>query len=80
MNKTIAIVFFSKIKRPKCGGAGKIGSGGAGSIFRERRSSFSLDLLSFGPSIRFGPRSKTVLRGEGYAWTPIWWSSENSKM
>ena len=24
-------------------------------------------------------RRKVVLRGEGYAWTPIWWSSDNSK-
>ena len=47
--------------------------------FRERRSSFSLDLWSIGPSIFDGARSKVVLRGEGYGWTPIWWSSDNSK-
>ena len=34
---------------------------------RERGSDFSLDFPSFGPSVRFGPRSKVVLRGEGYA-------------
>ena len=47
--------------------------------FRERDSVFSLDFPQFGPSVVFEPRSKTVLRGEGYAWTPIWWSSDNSK-
>ena len=47
--------------------------------FRERESFFSLDFPSFGPSVRFGPTSKAVLRYEGYAWTPIWWSSDNSK-
>ena len=26
-----------------------------------------------------GARRKVVLHGEGYAWTPIWWSSDNSK-
>ena len=46
---------------------------------RERESYFSLDFPSFGLSVRFGTRSKVVLRGEGHAWTPIWWSSENSK-
>ena len=35
--------------------------------FRERESYFSLDFPSFGPSVRFGPRSKAVLRGKGYA-------------
>ena len=35
--------------------------------FREIRSSFSLDLWSFGPSVLDGARSKVDLRGEGYA-------------
>ena len=48
-------------------------------IFRERRRSFSLDLRAFGPSVLVGARSKVGLRGEGYAWTPIWCSSNNSK-
>ena len=48
-------------------------------IFRERRSSFSLDLRPFGPSVLDGARSKVALRGKGYTWTPIWWSSDNSK-
>ena len=39
--------------------------GVAGLVFRERESSFSLDFPSFGSSVRFGPRSKVVLRGEG---------------
>ena len=43
--------------------------------FRERRSDFSLDFPVFGPSVCFRTRSKVVLRGKGYAWTPIWWSS-----
>ena len=47
--------------------------------FRERKSFFSLDFWPFGPSVLDGARSKNVLCGEGYAWTPIWWSSENSK-
>ena len=46
---------------------------------RERKCDFSLDFRSFGPSVLDGARSKAVLRGEGYAWTPIWWSSDNSK-
>ena len=37
------------------------------------------DLQLFGPSVLDGPRSKAVLRDEGYAWIPIWWSSDNSK-
>ena len=48
-------------------------------IFRERRSSFSLDLRPFGPSILDEARSKVDLRDEGYAWTLILWSSDNSK-
>ena len=50
-------------------------------IFREieRESSFSLDFRSFGPSVFDEVRSKVDLCEEGYAWTPIWWSSDNSK-
>ena len=48
-------------------------------IFRERRSSFSLDLRPFGQSVLDGVRSKVTLRGKGYAWAPIWWNSDNSK-
>ena len=46
---------------------------------RERESGFSLDFPAFGPSVRFVPRSKVVLRNEGYAWAPILWSFDNSK-
>ena len=48
-------------------------------IFKERRSSFSLDLRSFKPLVLDGARSKVDLCGEGYTWKPIWWSSDNSK-
>ena len=47
--------------------------------FRERMCAFSLGFWSFGPSVLDGARSKVALRGEDYAWTPIWWSSDNSK-
>ena len=47
--------------------------------FRERESHFSLDLRSFRPSVLDGARSKVDIRDEGYAWTSIWWSSDNSK-
>ena len=46
---------------------------------RERRSNFSLDFPAYGPSDRFGPRRKVVLRGEGYAWAPVLGSFDNSK-
>ena len=46
---------------------------------RERVCDFSLNFPAFGPSVLFGPRSKVVLCGEGYTWTLIWWSSDNSK-
>ena len=41
--------------------------------------SFSLDFRPFESSVLDEARSKVDLRGEGYAWTPIWWSSDNSK-
>ena len=50
----------------------------AGSVFRERESAFSLDFPPFGPSVRFGPRSKVVPHGDGYVWTLIWWNFDNS--
>ena len=45
----------------------------------EREITFSLDFRPFGPSVLDEARSKVVLRGEGYAWILIWWSSNNSK-
>ena len=47
--------------------------------FRERKCDFSLDFPAFGPSVLVKARSKVVLRGKGYAWAPILWSSDNSK-
>ena len=46
--------------------------------FRERRSTFSLGFRPIEPSVFDGARRKVVLRDEGYAWAPIWWSSDNS--
>ena len=40
-------------------------------FFREREITFSLGFRSIGPSDFFGPRSKVVLRSEGYAWAPV---------
>ena len=48
-------------------------------VFRERESTFSLDFRPIGPSVLDGVRNKVALRGKGYAWGPIWWSSDNSK-
>ena len=40
-------------------------------IFLERESTFSLDFRLIQPSDFFEPRSKVVLRGEDYVWTPV---------
>ena len=48
-------------------------------ISRERKCAFSLDFWPIGLSVLDRARSKVALRGEGYAWTLIWWSSDNSK-
>ena len=47
--------------------------------FRERKCDFYLDFPAFGPSVLVGPRSKVDIRCNGYAWTPILWSFDNSK-
>ena len=39
--------------------------------FSERASDFSLRSQAIGPSDFFGPRSKAVLRSEGFAWVPV---------
>ena len=64
----------------------KMGSGWTGraavagfEISRESVCTFSLDFPPIGLSVFDGARSKAVLRGEGYAWIPIWWSSDKSK-
>ena len=38
---------------------------------RERERDFSLNLRAIRPSKSFGPRRKTALRIEAYAWAPI---------
>ena len=49
----------------------KIYSGLGCDIFRERESGFSLRSRLIGPSDFFGPRSKVVLRIEGFTWVPF---------
>ena len=39
--------------------------------FRERVCNFSLGFRMIGHSDFFGPRSKVVLRNEGFAWVPV---------
>ena len=46
---------------------------------RERKCVFSLDFRPFGLLVLDGAISKVVLSDVGYAWAPIWWSSDNSK-
>ena len=41
------------------------------SFFRERGSDFSLRSRAIGPSDFFRPRSKAVLRSEGFEWVPV---------
>ena len=38
--------------------------------FRERTSSFSLEIQAIRPSAVFGTRREAALRGEGFAWVP----------
>ena len=38
--------------------------------FRERRTSFSLEICAIRPSAVFRTRRKAALRGEGFAWVP----------
>ena len=40
-------------------------------VFRERACNFSLGFPAFGLSDFFGPRSKVVLRSEGFAWASV---------
>ena len=74
MRQTWNSVIFSK--RPKREG---IGSRLLDLEYLERKCDFSLDFRPIGPSVLDGARSKVALRGEGYAWAPIWWSFNNSK-
>ena len=38
--------------------------------FRERTTSFSLEIRAIRPSVVFGTRKKAALRREGFAWVP----------
>ena len=76
--KESIVVIFSKRKEQKMCRRGRCSEVQI-LCFRERRCTFSLGFRSIGPSVLEGARSKVALRGEGYAWTPIWWSSDNSK-
>ena len=80
-NKTKDEQCSSSSKRPKNGQwlDGKRCSGWVLEIFRERESTFSLDFRPIIPLVLDEARSKVALRGEGYAWALIWWSSDNSK-
>ena len=49
----------------------KIYNGLGYDIFTERESGFSLRSPPIGPSDSFGPRSKVVLRIEGFAWVLV---------
>ena len=40
-------------------------------FFRERVCNFSLEFPAFGPTDFFEPRSKVVLRSEGFSWAPV---------
>ena len=39
-------------------------------VFRERSLDFSLESWAIRPSVVFGTRRRTALRGEGFAWVP----------
>ena len=80
MNKTkLGIVVFSNGKEKNVQEGAETDSGLGFLKSRERKCAFSLDFRPFGPSILDGVRSKAILRGEGYAWRPIWWSFDYSK-
>ena len=74
------LLHYLKAKKKKKRARGQhIDSGCGNKISRERECAFSLDFRPFGPLVLDGARSKVDLRGEGYVWAPIWWSSDNSK-
>ena len=58
-------------RRPKTCGGERIHRGLGFLFFREKVSNFSLRSRAIGPSDSFGPRSKAVLRSEGFAWVPV---------
>ena len=65
--------------KEKCEGLEKKGQWLDFLIFRERKHAFSLGLRPIRPLVFDRARSKVALRGEGYAWALIWWSSNNSR-
>ena len=65
------VVFFKQKKRKRAGERGEKDPVAIFVCFRERISSFSLDLQAIRPSEFFGARSKAALREEAYAWAPV---------
>ena len=59
--------------------SGKNVQGVGDPVFRERKSEFSMNFPTFGSPVLVGARSKVDLRGKGYVWALILWSSDNSK-
>ena len=60
----------SKSKRKRVGEKGNLQS--LGFLFSsERVSDFSLKSWAIGPSDSFEPRSKAILRSEGFVWVPV---------
>ena len=60
----------SKAKRKRAGEGGNLRRLGFW-VFSERVSDFSLRSRAIRSSDFFGPRSKAVLRSEGFAWVPV---------
>ena len=63
-------VTFSLLKTKRCSGWGRGRAEHENGVFRERKTSFSLDFWEIRPSEVFGARRKAALRGEAYTWAP----------
>ena len=70
MTKDGIALFSSNSKEAKHELEPVVAAGNENGGFREKVFDFSLDLRQIRPSAVFGPRRRTALRGEGYAWTP----------
>ena len=68
MNSHSSSPLIGDKKNVKCEGGLLVAKNGI--FFRERMSSFSLELWEIGPLVVFGPKRKDVLCRAGYAWTP----------
>ena len=79
MNKTKTCIVSSSSKAKKRAAKGKMMQLAGIFVFRERGSGLSLGFWLIRPLVFDGARRKVALRGEDYAWAPIWWSSNNSK-